>query len=63
MDCLTLLRQETEYTQTRKVRKMMGTIFVTGIIRKARILKSRASVKIQRYRVGKNGSKISGLRM
>ena len=46
-----------------KVRRMMGTIFITGIIRKAQILKSQASVKIQRYRVVKNGLKISDHKM
>ena len=60
---LTLLRQETKYMQKGKVKKMMGTIFLTGIIRKAQLLKTRVSVKIQRYRVVKNGLRITGLRM
>ena len=59
----TLLRQETKYMQKGKVKKMMGTINLTGIIRKAQLLKNRVSVKIQRYRVVKNGLRISGLRM
>ena len=59
----TLLRQETKYMQKGKVKKMMGTINLTGIIRKAQLLKNRVSVKIQRYRVVRNGLRISGLRM
>ena len=59
----TLLRQIAKYTQEGRVKKMMGTIFLTRIIRKAQLLKNRVSVKIQRYRVVKNGSRISGLRM
>ena len=60
---LTLLRRETKYMQKGKVKKMMGTINLTGIIRKAQLLKNRVSVKIQRYRVVRNGLRISGLRM
>ena len=59
----TLLRQETKYMQKEKVKKMMGTINLTRTIRKAQLLKNRVSVKIQRYRVVKNGLRISGLRM
>ena len=59
----TLLRQETKYMQKGKVKKLMGTINLTRTIRKAQLLKNRVSVKIQRYRVVKNGSRISGLRM
>ena len=59
----TLLRRETKYMQKGKVKKMMGTINLTGIIRKAQLLKNRVSVKIQRYRVVRNGLRISGLRM
>ena len=60
---LTLLRQETKYMQKGKVKKMMGTINLTRTIRKAQLLKNRVSVKIQRYRVVKNGLRISGPRM
>ena len=59
----TLLRQETKYMQKEKVKKMMGTINLTRTIRKAQLLKNRVSVKIQRYRVVRNGLRISGLRM